>query len=93
MRPELLEHFVAMRSRLLELQDFLEGGSQARRNFDELLDVDEFECALHALCDYLLEPMAPRAGELAIEKIANAHQAMGLKDNCVERLKLRIGEF
>lgn len=62
------------------------------RHFDQSLDANEYEVALHALIDFLLEPATDPISQDAITEISDVHSLMGLNDDCVNRLKQRIKE-
>jgi len=61
--------------------------SQNRRTaFDEFLDANELELALHVACDALLEETHNKPSTVVLRLIEDAHQAMDLRDDCAERL-------
>ena len=77
-------------NRLEELRNVFSAGpegSKYLRFFEEYLDVNELELALHAVCDFLLEPTTPAVEDAALEKIEMLHTLMRLDDNCTARLK------
>jgi hypothetical protein len=59
--------------------------------FDELLEADELEVALHTLCDCVLTAPATRITDAEIEKIRLLRAEMELEDECVSRLRRRLG--
>ena len=52
--------------------------SYFRDYFDESLDANEFEIALSALCDFLLESATPGIASAEMDKIVTAFRAMEL---------------
>jgi hypothetical protein len=84
----LQPHFDRVSALLTELRTALEDHPvfrSRREAFDEYLGANELELALHSACDALLEsPTMPSAEVL--KKIEDAHKAMDLRDDCVERL-------
>jgi hypothetical protein len=57
-----------------------------REAFDGYLEANELELALHSACDALLESPYDKPSVEVLEKIEDAHKAMDLRDDCVERL-------
>jgi hypothetical protein len=57
-----------------------------RETFDEYLEANELELALHSACDALLESPFDKPSAEVLKKVEDLHKAMGLRDNCVERL-------
>lgn len=57
------------------------------RYFEESLDANELEIALHALCDFLLEPNTPSVSGDVLEQIEGLHSLLQLRDDCIERLR------
>lgn len=55
--------------------------------FDEFLREHEFGLALHALCDYMLEPSSPRVSESTIRAIQDLHFLMEIDDSCVADMR------
>ena len=59
----------------------------SRRNaFDEYLEANELELALHSACDALLEGSFDKPSADVLKKVEDLHKAMDLRDDCVERL-------
>jgi hypothetical protein len=88
------EHYKVLESSLLELRHLFllnENLSDYRQHFDEVLNANEFEIALHALCDFLLEPTTPNVGLDEINKIDTLHEKMGLNDDCSAALRAKRG--
>jgi len=56
--------------------------------FDESLDANELEIALHALCDFMLRDGAPPIDGAALAQIDSLHHLMGINDSCVNKLRL-----
>ena len=62
--------------------------SEAFRDlFDEFLKHYEFELALHALCDFVLESDSPPVTTTILEQIQHLHATMKINDSCVEQLR------
>ena len=57
--------------------------------FDEYLEHNELDMALHAICDSLLESGQPVPRSL-LERIAAVHQIMEITDDCVEHLSRQL---
>jgi hypothetical protein len=55
--------------------------------FDEFMREQEFESALHIVCDYILEPNSSAVSNSTIEQIRRLHTAMEIADSCVEKLQ------
>jgi hypothetical protein len=90
MMNNLYSHLHDVADRLKELRNvFSEGpeGSKYLGFFDEYLDANELELALHAVCDFLLEPTSAAVDDAVLEKIAVLHRLMKLEDDCAARLK------
>jgi hypothetical protein len=88
----LIDHWSHLHRELSALRKLLVSDEVARANFDEYLDVNEFELALHTLCDHLLDSTALFATDLEITAIDKLHQEMRLVDKCVANLR-RQAEF
>ena len=88
------ERYKVLESSLLELRHLFslnENLSDYRQHFDEVLNANEFEVALHALCDFLLEPTTPNVGLDEVNKIDTLHENMGLDDDCAAALRAKSG--
>jgi hypothetical protein len=57
-----------------------------REAFDEYLEANELELALHSACDALLESPFDKPSVEVLRKVEDLHKAMDLRDDCVERL-------
>ncbi len=55
--------------------------------FDDLMLHHEFGLALHAVCDYILDPNSPKVSEATVDQVDRLHAAMKIDDQCVEQLK------
>jgi hypothetical protein len=53
--------------------------------FNEFIRQDEWDSALHILCDYLLEAESPPTLDV-IDEIRVLHRLMNIEDDCVGRL-------
>lgn len=83
-------HFRDVADRLRALRSVFSlgpAGLKYQGFFDEYLDVNELELALHAVCDFLLEPTTPNVDDEAIEQIQVLHRLMKLEDDCTRTLK------
>lgn len=61
-------------------------GTTWAQTFDEHLEHNELEVALHTLCDFLAESETSPASSVLIEKIRRLYSKMGIEDGCVESL-------
>jgi hypothetical protein len=89
MAHPLQSHFDRVSTLLRELRAALEDHIefQTRRDlFDEFLEANELELALHAACGALLGTKSERASPEILKMIEALHQQMELRDDCVERL-------
>jgi hypothetical protein len=78
------EHYADLARQLQSLRPLFslnESLSNFRAFFDEELNANEFEVALQALCDFLLEPTTPGIASAELEKIDAAFRAMNLDDH------------
>jgi hypothetical protein len=57
-----------------------------RDTFDEYLEANELELALHSACEALLESPYDKPSPEVLKKIEESHKAMDLRDDCVKRL-------
>jgi hypothetical protein len=55
--------------------------------FDEFMQQREFGLALHAVCDFILDPDSPRVSKSILDQIQRLHAAMRIDDRCVEELQ------
>jgi hypothetical protein len=88
--PEYREHYAALTKQLRSLRPLFslnESDSSLRAYFDESLEANEFEIALSALCDFLLQPTTPGIESAEVEKIDAAFRAMDLDDDRVAELR------
>ncbi len=93
--PDFAQHYAALRERLQELRPLFslnEAQSSYLAYFDEELEANEFEIALHALCSFLLEPSTPGIERSEIEKIEILHRKMDLGDGCAISLYAKSQE-
>lgn len=59
--------------------------------FDEFIREFELGLALHCVCDYLLEDDAGAADRQIVDRVSALHQVMCLDDDCVFRLREKMG--
>jgi hypothetical protein len=64
-----------------------QGGHSFLDLFDEFMQQREFGLALHAVCDFILEPDSPRVSRSILDQIQHLHAAMGIDDGCIEELQ------
>ena len=57
--------------------------------FDEFVQQHELGLALHAVCDFILDPDSPQVDESTVDQIQRLHAAMKIDDRCVEELRSR----
>lgn len=89
----LQSHFDRMVVLLRPLRDVFENsgpGSQEREFFDEYLDANELELALHILSEYILETPTSITTPSVLARIEDAHRAIDLQNDCIERIRLKI---
>jgi hypothetical protein len=80
-------------NRLEDLRHILTGKPEAAgylKFFDDFLEEGEFGLALHAVCDYLLEPDVPAVDGPTMERIRYLHTSMEIRDECVDQLNAKI---
>lgn len=91
-RPDYREQYAALTKQLQSLRPLFslnESGSSFHVYFDEWLDANEFELALSALCDFLLEQTTPGITSAELEKIDAVFHAMDLNDDRVAALRAK----
>jgi hypothetical protein len=89
MAHPLQSHYDHVSALLRELRAALEDHAvfRSRREwFDEYLEANELELALHSVCDALLEDPFDKPSAEVLKKIEDLHKAMELRDDRVERL-------
>jgi hypothetical protein len=82
-------HYDHVSALLRELRSALEDHAVFRSRrvaFDEFLEANELELALHSACDALLESTHDKPSAEVLKNIEDCHKAMDLRDDCVERL-------
>jgi len=85
-----LEHWAILRSDLLGLRHLFAANAQepgGLEHFDEALEANEYELALHALCHCILAAPAPRITDQEVERIDLLHTRMDLIDGCVKSIR------
>jgi hypothetical protein len=82
-----------LKNRLRNLKPLLASGTEPayERAFNEFVDHDEFDLALHALCDFLLEPNTAPPQLEDLREIDALHQMMDVTDDCMKRLGEKSG--
>ncbi len=94
MAQNFKQHWASVRSELLDLRHLFTsnpGGNVSVDYFDESLEANELEIALHALCDRVLTASTTRVSDAEIEKIALLHVQMELADECVSAIRRKRG--
>lgn len=86
----LRAHYRELDERLRGLRNLLSDAGYLKY-FDESLQANEFGEALHALCDFMLESGTPPVNDAALDQIKGLHALMNLEDDCVERLRQKVG--
>jgi Bacterial protein of unknown function (DUF899) len=89
MAHPLQSHYDRVSALLKELRAALEDHAVFRRHreaFDEYLEANELELALHTACDAFLESPSGRPSAEVLQKIEDLHKAMELRDDCVQKL-------
>jgi hypothetical protein len=89
MAHPLQSHYDHVSALLRELRAALEDHvvfRSRREAFDEYLEANELELALHSACDALLESPFDKPSAEVLKKIEDLHKAMKSRDDCVERL-------
>jgi len=84
------EHYADLTRQLQGLRPLFslnESDSSFLAYFDEWLAANEFEIALGALCDFLLEPSTSGIAWAELEMIDAAFRTMGLDDDRVAALR------
>ncbi len=78
-----------LESRLHALRPILlaERGGAFRDLFDEFMQHREFELALHAVCDFILEYDPPQVSKSILDQIQRCHTMMKIDDRCVEEMR------
>lgn len=80
-----------LQGRLIALRPSFIGekADRPRDLFDEFVREWEFELALHAVCDFVLDNAFPITSETILNEIQSLHALMRIDDDCVEKLKNR----
>lgn len=72
---------------LLPLRRLLSGNTEAGEIFDEFIEQNELELALHAICDFLLEREQVAVEERDVEAIEALHEQMQITDECCSAIR------
>jgi hypothetical protein len=80
-----------LQDRLRALRPLLVGerANDSRDLFDEFVQECEFELALHAVCDFVLDPASPIVSKPILNQIQTLHALMEIDDDCAEKWKNR----
>jgi hypothetical protein len=88
MAHPLQPHYDHVSALLRELRAALEDHAvfrSRREAFDEYLEANELELALHSACDALLESPHDKPSAEVLKNIEDCHKAMDLRDDCIQR--------
>jgi hypothetical protein len=85
--PRWLEHCANIRASLLELRSLFRENREPRNWFDEYVEANELELALHVVCDFLAEQAPQSIGEKELNSIRALHEKMVIVDDCCARLQ------
>lgn len=89
----LVNHFRELKAKLEERRPLLTGTVAAAgylEFFDEFLREQEFDLALHMVCDFVIDESVRQIDSAAVELIHAIHQSMAIQDDCVERIKAKF---
>ena len=84
--PDLHEDWTRVYGALRELRRLISDRDRLRY-YDESLDANESEIALHALCHFLLQPGVPAVTNEELGEIERLHTLMDIDDDCVTKLR------
>ncbi|MGD0912205.1 MAG: hypothetical protein ABR928_09925 [Terracidiphilus sp.] len=84
--PLWIEHCAEVSCGLLKLRSLL-GDKKDVRWFDEYLDANELELALHVVCDFLLANISCQIGSEELNLIQVLHERMQITDDCCAQLE------
>jgi hypothetical protein len=87
-RQNLASHFDELSTELKPLCRLLGKDNKAREIFGEFMDHNEFELALHVICDSLLDRKELILGDQEIETIELLHEKMHIRDQCGATLRM-----
>jgi hypothetical protein len=81
------EHWNVVSADLLLLRRLLSGDRKAEAIFDEFVDHNELELALHTICDFLLENEQVAIKNSDFIVIETLHEQMQIRDGCVDAIR------
>ena len=77
--------------RIAQLRPLInDGGSQTLYFFDEFLREQEFDLALHIICDFIIESPNICISGSVLNEIRDLHKQMELEDQCILDLEKKI---
>jgi hypothetical protein len=87
--PLWLDHCAEVSSGLLELRHLLGDNNEAKLLFDEYLNANELELALHIVCGFLIENSSSQIESKEMNLIRDLHESMQIADDCCPQLRQR----
>ena len=87
--PDWLEHCADVRVGLLELRPLLDINHEVLIWFDEYLEANELELALHLVCRFLIERTSCKIQTEEFTLIRALHEKMSITDDCCSQLQPR----
>jgi hypothetical protein len=91
----LVSHLRELKAKLEELRPLLTGTVAVGgylEFFDEFVREQEFDLALHMICDFVIDENVPQIDPAVVERIRAIHQSMQIQDDCVERIKAKFSQ-
>ena len=87
------QHYREVHNLLLPLERVFDESLEAQKYrsfFREELDANELGVALHAICDFLLEPTTIPMSASVVDEIEALHKKMAIEDDCIAKLRQRL---
>ena len=84
------QHWNEVTAGLLPLRRLLSGSTKAQEIFDEFVEHNELELALHTVCDFLLEREEVAIMDRDVETIEILHEQMQITDECCAAIRRHI---
>jgi hypothetical protein len=85
--PDWLEHCAKVRSGLLELRPLFGDNKEVQHWFDEYIEANELELALHVVCEFLVARTSRQIGPEEVTLIRALHEKMNIADDCCSQLQ------
>ena len=86
-RISLDQHWNELTADLLFLRRLLSGDRKAEEIFDDFVDHNELELALHTICDFLLEHERIAIENPDFDAIETLHERMRIRDGCIAAIR------